>query len=149
MGTSRPGYSVQPIVPSDAEIRLRLGRLLGNRKLDLAFPLTIAAPVTSLFGWRIHPISGSPRFHRGIDFGAPYGSPIVAAKTGVVETSGTIDGYGLTVIIRHGNNQQTLYAHMSQLLVQPGQVVKQGQLIGWWEAQEIRQVHTSILKFIN
>jgi hypothetical protein len=54
---------------------------------------------------------------------------VVAAKTGVVEAAGYIDGYGLTVILRH-NNQQTLYAHMSQVFVKAGDTLKQGQLLG-------------------
>ncbi|MDX2229939.1 MAG: M23 family metallopeptidase [Leptolyngbyaceae cyanobacterium bins.349] len=123
-------YTNAPIVPlSQAQMRLRLGHLIG-RNLDFAFPLSVSAPVTSMFGWRIHPISGTPRFHRGIDFGAPMGTPIVAAKTGRVVAAEAMDGYGLTVIVQHGNSQQTLYGHMSQMFVQPGQVVKKGELLG-------------------
>jgi len=123
-------YATAPIVPlSQAQMRLRLGQLIG-RNLNFAFPLSVPAPITSMFGWRIHPISGSPRFHRGIDFGAPLGTPIVAAKAGRVETADSLDGYGLTVILQHGKDQQTLYGHMSQIFVQPGQVVKKGQLLG-------------------
>lgn len=132
-----PGYSVSardyssaPIVPlSQAQMRLRLGQLFG-RNLNFVFPLSIPAPITSMFGWRIHPISGSPRFHRGIDFGAPIGTPIVAAKAGRVQAADSMDGYGLTVIVQHGAAYQTLYAHMSQIFVQPGETVKKGQLLG-------------------
>lgn len=123
-------YSSAPIVPlSQAQMRLRLGQLFG-RNLNFVFPLSIPAPITSMFGWRIHPISGSPRFHRGIDFGAPIGTPIVAAKAGRVQTAESMDGYGLTVIVQHGAAYQTLYAHMSQIFVQPGETVKKGQLLG-------------------
>ncbi len=125
-----PGYSTQPILPmGQAELQLRLGNLLGKGNLSIAFPLTIPAPITSVFGWRVHPISGSSRFHRGIDLGAPFGSPVVAAKTGRVEAADFVDGYGLTVVVNHGMTQQTLYAHLSQVFVKPGDVVKQGQLI--------------------
>ncbi|MDX2240572.1 MAG: M23 family metallopeptidase [Leptolyngbyaceae cyanobacterium bins.302] len=128
--SSARDYSSAPIVPlTQAQMRVRLGQLFG-RNLDFAFPLSIPAPITSLFGWRIHPISGSPRFHRGIDFGAPMGTPIIAAKAGRVETAAEMDGYGLTVTLRHAAAHQTLYAHMSQIFVQPGEAVKKGQLLG-------------------
>jgi murein DD-endopeptidase MepM/ murein hydrolase activator NlpD len=130
LGDSGRNYAIAPIIPlSQAQMQLRLGQLIG-RNLNFAFPLSIPAPVTSLFGWRIHPISGSPRFHRGIDFGAPLGTPIVAAKAGQVQTAESLDGYGLTVIVQHGKAQQTLYGHMSQIFVKPGDVVKKGQLLG-------------------
>lgn len=130
LGNEGRSYATAPIIPlSQAQMQLRLGQLIG-RNLNFAFPLSIPAPVTSLFGWRIHPISGSPRFHRGIDFGAPIGTPIVAAKAGQVQTADALDGYGLTVIVQHGNAQQTLYGHMSQIFVKPGEMVKKGQLLG-------------------
>ncbi|MFM7447867.1 MAG: peptidoglycan DD-metalloendopeptidase family protein [Leptolyngbyaceae cyanobacterium] len=94
------------------------------------FPLGIPAPITSLFGWRIHPIDGAPRFHQGIDIGAPIGTPVIAAHTGKVELADIVSGYGLTVILRHTDNlHSTLYGHLSQIFVQPGQVVKQGTVI--------------------
>lgn len=128
--SGREGYASTPIIPlSEAELRVRYGKLIG-RNLDFAYPLTTPAPVTSLFGWRIHPISGSSRFHRGIDLGAPYGTPVVAAKTGRVEMAGDMSGYGLTVMLRHTTSQQTLYAHLSQIYVKPGEMVKKGQLLG-------------------
>lgn len=124
------GYSTQAILPSmSINISFPYGKLMGKGNFKLSFPLGVIAPITSIFGWRIHPIDGSPRFHRGTDFGAPYGSPVVAAMAGVVEAAGYMDGYGLTVILRH-NNQQTLYAHMSQVFVKAGDVLKQGQLLG-------------------
>lgn len=123
-------YTTAPLVPfSQAQLQARLGQLIG-RNLNFAFPLSVSAPITSMFGWRIHPISGLPRFHRGIDFGAPIGTPIVAAKAGRVETAAALDGYGLTVVVQHGKTQQTLYAHLSQIYVQPGELVKKGQLLG-------------------
>jgi len=130
LGNPSSGYSAAPIMPmTQAELKLRLGKLIG-RHLDFTFPLSVPAPITSMFGWRIHPISGNPRFHRGIDFGAPLGTPIVAAKAGRVEVADFMDGYGLTVILRHPTTQQTLYGHMSQVFVKPGEVVKKGQLLG-------------------
>lgn len=129
-GTPPGGYSTQAILPSvSIGVNFPFGKLMGKGNFKLSFPLGVIAPITSIFGWRIHPIDGSPRFHRGTDFGAPYGSPVVAAMAGVVEAAGYMDGYGLTVILRH-NNKQTLYAHMSQVFVQTGDTLKQGQLLG-------------------
>lgn len=96
----------------------------------MIFPLSIPAPITSMFGWRIHPITGDQRFHSGTDVGAAEGTPVLAAITGQVEVADYVGGYGLTVILNHNSAQQTLYGHMSQIYVQPGQVVQQGTVIG-------------------
>lgn len=87
------------------------------------------APITSSFGWRMHPILGYERFHSGIDFGADYGVPIRAANTGIVIFAGWYGGYGNAVIIDHGNDITTLYGHSSELYVSEGQVVQRGQAI--------------------
>lgn len=98
---------------------------------SLLFPLSIPAPITSAFGWRIHPISGTARMHTGTDIGAPTGTPVLAAYQGRVETAGNLGGYGLTVTILHENDsQESLYGHLSQILVQSGQWVEQGTVIG-------------------
>ena len=86
-------------------------------------------PITSPYGYRIHPIYGTMRFHSGIDIGAYYGSSILAADSGVVIEAGWIGGYGNTVIIDHGGGYSTLYGHASQLYVHPGQLVQQGEPI--------------------
>lgn len=85
--------------------------------------------ITSRFGWRIHPILGSRRFHGGIDFGASQGTPIRAADAGRVLFSGWYGGYGRAVIINHGNGVTTLYGHASQVYVSEGEVVQQGQVV--------------------
>ncbi len=87
------------------------------------------APITSGFGWRIHPILGYQRFHSGIDFGAEYGSTIRAADSGTVIYAGWYGGYGNAVILNHGNGITTLYGHTSQMYVSEGQVVQRGQAI--------------------
>jgi murein DD-endopeptidase MepM/ murein hydrolase activator NlpD len=122
-------YSTQPILPS-AQPLLQFPASLLGKNLNLIYPLAAQAPVTSGFGWRVHPLTGTPRFHRGLDLGAPYGSLVVAAKAGRVETADFIDGYGLTIVVRHNDTQQTLYAHLSEVLVKPGDWVKQGSLVG-------------------
>jgi murein DD-endopeptidase MepM/ murein hydrolase activator NlpD len=98
---------------------------------DFIYPLATPMPVTSSFGWRTHPITGNRRFHAGMDFGAPTGTPIVAVAPGRVVLANWHGGYGKTVIIEHTNGQlQTLYAHMSEIFVQEGQVIPQGTVIG-------------------
>lgn len=85
--------------------------------------------VTSNFGWRVHPILGTERFHAGIDFGAEYGSLIYASARGRVIYADWYGGYGNSVIIDHGNGMTTLYAHCSELYVKDGDVVERGQPI--------------------
>jgi murein DD-endopeptidase MepM/ murein hydrolase activator NlpD len=86
-------------------------------------------PVTSIFGWRVHPILGTSKFHNGLDFGAEYGSMIRAADNGVVIAAGWEGGYGNAVMIDHGNGLVTLYGHTSQIFVTVGQAVQKGQPI--------------------
>ncbi|BAY45917.1 peptidase M23B [Scytonema sp. HK-05] len=96
----------------------------------LMYPLSAPSPITSLFGWRVHPITGDRRFHSGTDIGAAMGTPVLAAYSGKVESADWLGGYGMTVILNHTNAQQTLYGHMSEIFVQPGQVVEKGTVIG-------------------
>jgi murein DD-endopeptidase MepM/ murein hydrolase activator NlpD len=108
--------------------------IYGNRVAiggtGLMYPLAIPSPITSLFGWRVHPITGDRRFHAGMDIGAATGTPILAAYSGQVEVADWVGGYGKAVILNHNNAQQTLYGHMSQIFVQPGQRVERGTVIG-------------------
>ena len=84
------------------------------------------------FGYRIDPIYKDMRFHSGLDFTAPIGTPIYATADGVVQAAGfTTDGYGLKVVINHGYGYQTLYGHMVKAKVHPGQAVKRGEVIGY------------------
>lgn len=104
---------------------------LGNNNLRLLFPLPIPAVITSAFGWRVHPISGDQRFHSGTDIGAPMGTPVLAAYAGRVAIADFLGGYGLTVTLDHKEGtQQTLYAHLSEIFVRPGEWVPQGTVIG-------------------
>jgi len=86
---------------------------------------------TSAFGMRRHPILGYSRFHKGVDFGAAYGSPIVAAAGGVVEYAGPHGGHGNYVKLGHGGGMETGYAHMSRIAARVGQRVREGQVIGY------------------
>ena len=84
------------------------------------------------FGWRDHPIYHIPKFHKGIDFTAPKGTPIQATGNGVVKAVIIKKrGYGKHVIIDHGYGYETLYGHMSKILVKKGQKVVRGQTIGY------------------
>ncbi|MEC4812467.1 MAG: M23 family metallopeptidase [Scytonema sp. PMC 1069.18] len=116
-------------LPRIAYSNLYAGRVPYNGT-GLMFPLSIPAPITSLFGWRTHPITGDRRFHSGTDIGAAMGTPVLASESGQVEIADWVGGYGLTVVLNHNNAQQTLYGHMSEIFVQPGQQVEQGTVIG-------------------
>jgi murein DD-endopeptidase MepM/ murein hydrolase activator NlpD len=86
---------------------------------------------TSGYGMRRHPILGYSRMHRGIDFHAPYGSPIYAVTDGVVEFAGRHGGHGNYVKLGHGGGLETGYAHMSRIAVSPGERVRRGEVIGY------------------
>ena len=89
--------------------------------------------VSSPYGYRIHPIYGTYKFHGGVDIAASYGTAIWAADSGTVVTSldGWNGGYGNYIIIDHGNGVQTRYAHMSSRAVSANQTVSKGQVIGY------------------
>ncbi len=81
------------------------------------------------FGMRMHPILHYRRMHKGVDIGARTGTPIRAAADGVVISATTMRGYGNVIIVGHGGNISTLYAHCSRLLKSPGTRVKMGETI--------------------
>jgi murein DD-endopeptidase MepM/ murein hydrolase activator NlpD len=91
----------------------------------------VAGRITSYFGYRYHPILHFTRFHAGVDFGAAWGSPIVAAADGQVAAAGWAGGYGREVRIAHPGGLMTVYAHMSGIVAEPGAYVHAGQLIGY------------------
>ena len=88
--------------------------------------------ITSAFGMRIHPIHKVERFHEGVDMAAPQGTPIYAAKSGkVTTTSYQAGGAGYYVSINHGDGFASIYMHMTNYIVKPGQHVSTGQVIGY------------------
>jgi murein DD-endopeptidase MepM/ murein hydrolase activator NlpD len=93
--------------------------------------MPVAGHITSYFGNRYHPILHFTRFHAGLDIGAAWGSPIVAAGDGRVVAAGWAGGYGREVRIAHGGGLLSLYGHMSQIVAEPGSYVRQGQVIGY------------------
>ena len=118
-----------------------LGRMINKNtqgstvKVMSGFMKPIAGPITSPFGYRVHPVFKRTIFHSGIDIGGINGGKIRASNSGKVLYSGWYGGYGKVVIIDHGriNGQAvtTLYAHMSNYTVSPGQNVLKGQVIGY------------------
>ena len=105
-------------------------KLPGNGDSALMFPLARSMPISSNYGWRIHPIHGNRRFHSGTDFTAPEGTPVVATKSGRVVLADYTSGYGLIIGLRHNERHESRYAHLSQIHVKPGQWVEQGTVIG-------------------
>lgn len=88
--------------------------------------------IASGFGSRIDPVYKVPKFHAGLDFTAPSGTPIYATADGVVSEAGyNAGGYGNRVTINHGFGYETLYAHMARIKARGGQAVKRGEVIGW------------------
>lgn len=88
-----------------------------------------AAPITSSFGWRTHPITGKWHFHKGLDIGYAENTNIVAMGTGKIVYAAWYDGYGNCVIIEHTNGDHTLYAHANALYCKYGQSVNKGDVI--------------------
>lgn len=90
------------------------------------WPVPGRTSLTSLYGMRVHPITGAYKLHTGIDISAPLGTNFVAAANGVVSKATYNTAYGNMVIIDHGGGVQTLYAHGNSILVQVGDEVKAG-----------------------
>jgi murein DD-endopeptidase MepM/ murein hydrolase activator NlpD len=88
--------------------------------------------VASGFGYRIDPIYKTPRFHAGLDFTAPQGTPIYATANGVAKIAGnTGNGYGNYVVINHGYGYETVYGHMYRVKVKVGERLRRGDVIGY------------------
>lgn len=102
------------------------GRTLGNGALLWPVP----GGITSGYGWRIHPIFHTREFHTGIDIGAPWGASVHAAADGTVLFTGWMQGYGMLVILDHGNGLSTTYSHLSSYVVGVGDRVQRGDMIG-------------------
>ena len=98
---------------------------------SMVWPCPSCHTITSEFGWRIHPIYGTSKYHSGVDIGASYGATVIAADSGTVITAGWVSGYGNCIVISHGNGISTLYGHLSSIAVSSGQSVSRGQTIGY------------------
>jgi murein DD-endopeptidase MepM/ murein hydrolase activator NlpD len=101
------------------------------KKAFIRMPIPYAR-LSSSFGKRRHPVLGTLRMHKGVDYAAPTGTPIQAAGDAVVKVVGWQGGYGRTVILDHGRGYTTLYGHMSRFgNIRPGQRIAQGTVIGY------------------
>lgn len=96
---------------------------------EFCWPAPSYTRVSSPYGYRIHPVYKTKKFHSGVDLAAPGGSNILAADGGKVISAGWNGGYGNCVVLDHGNGVSTLYAHASKLLVSKGQTVSRGSVI--------------------
>lgn len=100
-----------------------------RRRAFLSSPVEFSR-ISSGFSMRFHPVLQTWRAHNGTDFAAATGTPARTVGDGVVEFAGVQNGFGNVVFVKHANNQETVYAHLSKINVQQGQKVSQGQTIG-------------------
>lgn len=120
---------VAPLVTVDLHRQRRWSGAAGSVP-PLGYPLAIQALQIDPWGWRFSERRGTWRMHTGVDFAAPGGTPVLAALGGTVALAGSIDGYGLTVILDHPDGLQTLYAHLEQIDVHIGQTLLEGDVLG-------------------
>ena len=105
-----------------------------ERGLRFGDPIDVTkARMTSGFGWRTHPILKDKRFHKGVDYAAPKGTPVYATEDGVVGRAGWRGNYGKLVTVKHSEHVETFYAHLSGFApgIRPGVGVKKGDVIGY------------------
>ena len=120
-----------PVVDRLATSRLEGGEGgAGGNIPALGYPINQAPIEISPFGMRYSESRGDWRMHTGIDLIVTEGTPVLAAATGRVVLVDEVSGYGLTVLVDHGNGWQTLYAHLFEIAVQPGDRVHRGQPLG-------------------
>ena len=100
-----------------------------ERRGEMGMP--VAGHITSVFGWRMHPLLGFMKMHKGLDIGAAYGSPIHAVVDGTVSFAGRAGGYGDFVKVDHAGDLVSGYGHMSRIAVRRGEHVERGEVIGY------------------
>jgi len=125
------------LLAMEKELEIReaeVSRILESYKYGTApsgkFMWPVAGSFRSGFGWRIHPIFGTNRFHSSIDLAAPHGTLIKAGDGGQVIQAGYSGGYGYTILLYHGGGFASRYAHLSSIRTTVGQFVARGQVIG-------------------
>lgn len=130
---TKPFFDMKKIIGLTALFCLIAVSLLWSKQQDPPeiLPLKINnARLTSGFGERMHPIFKVMKFHKGVDYACPVGTPVVATAAGEVVELGMRKGYGNTIVIRHDDAYTTLYAQLSKFEVVIGQQVQQGEVIG-------------------
>lgn len=115
--------------PADAGGRL-VDPVAAPEAVDGGLLTPVAGRRSSGFGWRFHPILGFPRFHRGVDFAAPRGTPVRAAAAGLVIKAGWAGGYGWQIQVAHDVGLVTSYSHLSRIAVREGQRLYPGATLG-------------------
>jgi len=136
--TERAAYeqAAEQLERDSRQIETMIRRMLASRKKTPRmgtgrFLMPVSGSLNSNFGPRLHPIHKVVKPHRGVDFGAPHGTPIRAAEGGVVLYVGWYGGYGKIVMIDHGGDLVTLYAHTSRYVVETGAKIARGQVIAY------------------
>ena len=105
-----------------------------NRPLHFGEPIDVTKTrMTSGYGWRIHPVLKDKRFHKGVDYAAPKGTPVYATEDGIVGAARWHGNYGKLITVKHSENVETYYAHLSGFApgIYPGAGVKKGDVIGY------------------
>ena len=129
---------MEPLLRQVGGLAPQTGGLLNMPASTIGMPETTApamrsalfdGTLTSAFGWRQHPIGGGMKFHKGVDIAMPVGRDVPAARAGQVTFAGEQGAYGLTVVVSHGDRVSTRYAHLSEIKVQAGDAVADGQTI--------------------
>ncbi|WCL54138.1 M23 family metallopeptidase [Gimibacter soli] len=131
--TRRTTLEANRFVHADGEADYYDSEGKSTRKSIMLTPVD-GARLTSKFGRRKHPVLGYTKMHKGLDFGAPRGTPVMAAGDGIVEKAGPYSSYGNYIRIRHGDSHyKTAYAHLNGFAkgVKAGARVRQGQIIGY------------------
>lgn len=112
------------------KLELEREGLSSRAPTKLTWPTPGYGRITSDYGWRVHPILRIKRWHSGIDIGAPWGSRVVSGADGKVVLAEWYGAYGNAVLVMHGGGIVTMYAHLSEILVNEGEFVSQGEVIG-------------------
>jgi murein DD-endopeptidase MepM/ murein hydrolase activator NlpD len=118
---------IRNIKPDESMMTQSLAKQFSVREM---FRSPLGGRYSSYFGRRLDPIVHTDQFHNGVDIAAPHGTPVGAACDGVVSETGWMGGFGNAVVIEHRNGFRSLYGHLSQIGVRPGQNIKAGQFIG-------------------
>ncbi|MEZ5409636.1 MAG: peptidoglycan DD-metalloendopeptidase family protein [Acidimicrobiales bacterium] len=120
--------SIQDLINGSSPTKVTVTQLRPPSAYGMQWP--VIGPVTSEYGYRIHPVYGTRKLHSGLDVSAPKGTPIAAAQGGTVLLAGVQGGYGNVVIVDHGDGVSTLYGHMSKINVSKGEQVNRGDVVG-------------------
>lgn len=117
-------------VPSSAEsLAAPEGSVLSPVLISAKLKSPVTGIITSGFGYRLHPVTGEPDFHTGMDIAADEGTAVLAALPGLISQVGKSDIYGNYIIIRHSDKLETFYAHCSEIIAGEGMLVRQGERI--------------------